>query len=97
MGCAKIHQERAAQKQRPGFRLCLLLNFKQQRVKIRIIMMVDFEVYYFKMLWSIICVVSLILFIKGVQWFLSPYFVYKNRTMNKDIEFWVGGTKQTKE
>lgn len=48
------------------------------------------------MFWSIIWVFSALIFFKVARWFLDPYFVYKSRTTNKDIEFWVGGAKQSK-
>lgn len=49
------------------------------------------------MLWLIFYLFCLVLLAKVSLWFLDPYFVYKRRTLNKDIEYWVRGTKVTKQ
>jgi len=54
--------------------------------------------YNYKMsFYYVLLSVFLYFFYRSVCWFLNPYFVYKKRTQNKDIEFYIAGKMITKQ
>lgn len=48
-------------------------------------------------LWWTLFAVGTYLLARGIRWFLDPYFIYRNRKMDKDLEFYIQGKKQTKQ
>jgi hypothetical protein len=51
---------------------------------------------YINLLMNALKIIILYLVIKGIRWFLDPYFVYNRRKMDKDIEMYINGKKFTK-
>lgn len=51
---------------------------------------------YYTLLINALKIIILCLILKGIRWFLDPYFVYNRRKMDKDIEMYINGKKFTK-